>query len=74
MKQEMCILIKKKKKKFHLYIQNHGKLKVDFSKADITTCSYIPSKKILRLSDDFKYERCSNNKIRPPSMQCKFCL
>ncbi len=72
-KQEKCILIKKKKKKFHLYIQNHGKLKVPFSKGNITTCLYIPSRKILRLSSDFKYEKCSDNKSRFPSRQCKFC-
>jgi hypothetical protein len=72
-KQERCILIRKKKKGFNLYIQNHGKLKVKYSKAIITTSLYIPSKKILRLSDDFKYERCSGNISRHPSRQCKIC-
>ena len=81
--KENCILIKKKKKNFHLYVQNHGKLKVNFSKANITTCPYIPSKKILRLSDDFKYERCHNkshrvldllSRERDPSKWCKICI
>ena len=73
-KQELCIIIKKNNKNFHLYIQNHGKLKVPFSKVDITTCSYISSKKILRLSDGFKYKSCSNNKSLLRSMPCNLCL
>ena len=72
-KKEMCVLIKKKKRKFYLYIQNHGKLEVHFSKASVTTCSYFPSRKILRLSNDFKYKMCSDNNSRYPSRQCKIC-